>query len=37
MYDKDGKCITYKKEVLKPWTEYCSELYNITNKEIYQY
>ena len=25
--DKDGKCITDKEDVLKRWTEYCSELY----------
>ena len=27
VHDKDGKCITDKTEVLKRWTEYCSELY----------
>ena len=27
VHDKDGKCITYKTEVLNRWTEYCSELY----------
>ena len=27
VHDKDGNCITDKTEVLKRWTEYCSELY----------
>ena len=27
VHDKDRKCITDKTEVLKCWTEYCSELY----------
>ena len=27
MMEKDGKCITDKTEVMKRWTEYCSELY----------
>ena len=26
--DKDGKCLTEEQEILKRWSEYCSELYN---------
>ena len=26
--DKSGKCLTEDQEILKQWTEYCSELYN---------
>ena len=26
--DKDKKCLTEEQEILKRWTEYCSELYN---------
>ena len=26
--DKDGKCLTEEQDILKRWTEYCSELYN---------
>ena len=26
--DKSGKCLTEEKEILRRWTEYCSELYN---------
>ena len=26
--DKDGKCLTEEKDILKRWSEYCSELYN---------
>ena len=28
--NKDGKCLTEDREILKRWTEYCSELYNYT-------
>ena len=28
--DKDGKSLTEDQEILKRWTEYCSELYNYT-------
>ena len=26
--DKDGKCLTEEQDILKRWSEYCSELYN---------
>ena len=26
--DSSGKCLTKEQEILKRWTEYCSELYN---------
>ena len=26
--DKNGKCLTEEQDILKRWTEYCSELYN---------
>ena len=26
--DKDGKCMTEEQDILKWWSEYCSELYN---------
>ena len=26
--DKSGKCLTEEEEIMKRWTEYCSELYN---------
>jgi len=26
--DKEGKCLTEEHEIMKRWTEYCSELYN---------
>ena len=26
--DKSGKCLTEENEILKRWTEYCSDLYN---------
>ena len=26
--DNDGKCLTEKQDILKRWSEYCSELYN---------
>ena len=28
--DKAGKCFTYEQDILKRWTEYCSELYTYT-------
>ena len=28
--DKDGKCLTEEQDILKRWSEYCSELYNYT-------
>ena len=28
--DKAGKCLTEEKDILKRWTEYCSELYTHT-------
>ena len=33
--DKAGKCLTEEQDILKWWTEYCSELYTHTKqKEI---
>ena len=26
--DKGGKCLTEEQDILKRWTEYCSDLYN---------
>ena len=26
--DKNGECLTEEKDILKRWTEYCTELYN---------
>ena len=26
--DRSGKCLTEERQILKRWTEYCSELYN---------
>ena len=26
--DKDGKCLSEEQDILKVWSEYCSELYN---------
>ena len=26
--DRSGKCLTEERQILKGWTEYCSELYN---------
>ena len=26
--DKSGRCLTEEKEILRRWTEYCTELYN---------
>ena len=26
--ERSGKCLTEERQVLNPWTEYCSELYN---------
>ena len=26
--DRSGKCLTEEREILNPWTEYCTELYN---------
>ena len=28
--DKAGKCLTEEQDILKTWTEYCSELYTHT-------
>ena len=28
--DKEGKCLTEEQDILKRWTEYCSELYTHT-------
>ena len=28
IHDKDGNCLIEEEEILKRWTEYCSELYN---------
>ena len=31
MHDKDGKCLTEEQDILKRWSEYCSELYNYSD------
>ena len=30
--DKEGKCLTEEKYIIKRWTEYCAELYNHRSK-----
>ena len=37
VHNKDGKCITDKREALKRWTAYYFKLYTHSQKEIYQY
>ena len=31
--DKEGKCLTEEQDILKRWTEYCSELYTHYNRK----
>ena len=31
--DKNGKCLTENKDILRRWTEYCPKVYNKKNPE----